>query len=166
TLRQFLRRGDVETERLDLAATVRETLPLLQHVLHTHRVELLVDDRVVPPPVAGNRVGLQQVVVNLLVNAAEAMDACGAPDRRVLLRLGRSRLGARLTVADSGPGIVPERRRDLFEPFTTTKSGGIGMGLAICRSIVEAHGGTIHARRAPWGGAVFSIELPKMEGPA
>jgi signal transduction histidine kinase/ligand-binding sensor domain-containing protein len=165
TLRQFLRRGDGESERVDLSLAVREALPLVQHVLLKHRIELVLDDRGAPP-VAGNRIALQQVVVNLVVNAAEAMDASIAPERRVWLRVGHGARGARLTVADTGTGVGSAQRRTIFEAFNTTKPGGIGMGLAICRSIVEAHGGSIDVRRAPWGGAVFSVVLPAAAEPA
>jgi signal transduction histidine kinase len=107
-------------------------------------------------------VQLQQVILNLLVNAAEAMDSTTDRDRvlRVTSDL-RERSGILITVEDSGPGMEPKNIERIFEPFYTTKPGGMGMGLAICRSIIEAHEGRLSAvpGRA-WGGLAIQISLP------
>jgi C4-dicarboxylate-specific signal transduction histidine kinase len=114
-----------------------------------------------PIPVHGDRVHLQQVVLNLLQNALEATGDRSRPDRVVRLTCRRIDHRARVTVEDSGPGLRPGEEEIVFEPFFTTKGDGMGMGLAIVRSIVEAHGGTVHAANGGQaGGALFEVTLP------
>ncbi|WP_245328879.1 sensor histidine kinase [Bradyrhizobium centrolobii] len=112
------------------------------------------------PPVRGDRIQLQQVLVNLLVNAGQAMSDQSSP-RIVTLRAGavESRSLA-ITVQDTGPGIAPRDLPRLFDAFFTTKHGGMGMGLAICRTTVEAHGGQLSVESAPGSGATFRLTLP------
>ncbi len=98
------------------------------------------------PLVQGDRVQLQQVILNLIINAVEAMSGVSEGTRELLIGTGKDALsGVLVAVQDSGPGLNPESFDRLFDPFYTTKSGGMGMGLSICRSIVEAHGGRIWA---------------------
>src|SRR5262249_19865702 len=113
------------------------------------------------PRVLGDRVQLQQVILNLIVNAVQAMSGPGS-DRREL-RISTEGVGAegvRTSVRDNGPGLVPESLPRLFEPFYTTKADGMGMGLAICRSIVEAHGGRLWATACEPRGALFQFTIP------
>ena len=113
------------------------------------------------PNVKTDRVQLQQVIVNLALNAIEAMQ--GAPTERRLLAIRTRRVDdkfAEVSVSDSGGGIAEEFRPRIFEAFVTSKSTGMGLGLAICRTIIEAHGGDIRAENAPDGGAVFRFTLP------
>ena len=112
------------------------------------------------PPIRGDRIQLQQVLVNLLINAGQAMSGQSG-SRTVMLRTGNAD-GENLviTVQDSGPGIGPDDLRRLFDPFFTTKHGGMGMGLAICRTTVEAHGGQLSAESIPGAGATFRLTLP------
>jgi two-component system sensor kinase FixL len=98
------------------------------------------------------------VLVNLVRNAAEAMAPC--PDPRVVLSTRRSGADVEIAVADTGPGLTDAVRERLFQPFVTTKEGGMGVGLSLCRSIVDAHGGRIWAESPPAGGAVFRFTLP------
>ncbi len=112
-------------------------------------------------PVDGDRVQLQQVILNLVLNAAEAMSAVGDSVRELLISTERSRTnGALVGVRDSGPGIDPERRERVFEAFYTTKSSGVGMGLSICRSFIDAHGGRLWAEANEPRGTVFQFTLP------
>ena len=109
----------------------------------------------------GNRVQLLQVLLNLTMNAFEALGAMRAESRRVVIRVEASaEQQICLSVADSGPGFLDGMVDQLFEPFFTTKTEGTGMGLAIARSIIEAHGGTLSGRNSPTGGALFTICLP------
>ena len=122
------------------------------------RVELELDPGLVPVIVDG--VQIQQVVLNLVRNAVEAMEA--AP-RRELVVATRAMPGggmAEVVVTDSGPGIAPEIAERLFQPFVTTKKTGMGLGLSICREIVEAHHGHLNVAPNPDGGAVFRLVLP------
>jgi PAS domain S-box-containing protein len=113
------------------------------------------------PTVLGDRIQLQQVMLNLILNAVEAMRATHDRSREVLVRTERYRLGGILVgIHDSGPGLKPENMDRLFNAFYTTKSGGMGMGLSICRSIIEAHGGRIWATANVTQGAVFQFTLP------
>jgi signal transduction histidine kinase len=116
------------------------------------------------PPVEGDRVQLQQVILNLILNAIEAMSGIdeGARELRISTDLDATG-GALVTVRDSGPGLDPQSVDRVFEAFFTTKSEGLGMGLAICRSIIEAHGGRLWASTNEPRGAVFQFTLP-LEG--
>jgi PAS domain S-box-containing protein len=116
-------------------------------------------------PVQGDRVQLQQVVLNLILNAVEAMSSVEAGPRELLISTEQSQPGGVLVaVRDSGPGIDPEHLERVFEAFYTTKSSGVGMGLSICRSIIEAHGGRLWADMNASRGAVFRFTLPSAEG--
>jgi signal transduction histidine kinase len=129
--------------------------------LARRRVQLVVELAGGMPPILGDAVQLQQVLVNLLMNGIDAMESV-APGER-LLRVRTSAEGerrVRLEVTDSGPGLDPQSRARLFEPFFTTKSSGLGMGLPICRSIVEAHGGYIRPVDKPGPGTTLQISLP------
>jgi two-component system sensor kinase FixL len=115
------------------------------------------------PEVTADRVQVQQVLVNLIRNGIDAMVEAGggAGEALLVVSTGRSAEGhVLISVADSGPGIAPEMAGDLFTPFVTTKTGGMGIGLSMSRSIVEAHGGRIWAEAAPEGGARFVFTLP------
>jgi signal transduction histidine kinase len=111
--------------------------------------------------VEGDRVQLQQVVLNLIMNAVDAMSSVEAGTRELLISTGKTQaIAIFVAVRDSGPGIDPEHVERVFEAFYTTKSGGVGMGLSICRSIVEAHGGRLWAEANEPRGAVFQFTLP------
>jgi len=121
------------------------------------RIETRLDEQL--RLVTGDPVQLQQVILNLIVNAEEAMR--GAEPRILTVRTNRSTAGTvRVSIEDSGPGIGESDRVRIFDPLFTTKAGGMGMGLSICRSIVENHGGKIWVEAAAARGAVFQFELP------
>jgi PAS domain S-box-containing protein len=116
------------------------------------------------PPVAGDRVQVQQVALNLVLNAVEAMNSADAGPRQLLIGTEQRQGGGVLvSVRDSGPGIDPEHVERVFEAFYSTKSGGVGMGLSICRSIINAHGGRLWADKSEPRGAVFQFTLPGAE---
>src|SRR5260370_30288139 len=115
-------------------------------------------------PVQGDRVQLQQVVLNLILNAVEAMSTVEAGPRELLISTEQSQTeGVLVSVRDSGPGIDPDHLDRVFEAFYTTKSSGVGMGLSICRSIIDAHGGQLWADMNASRGAVFQFTLPGAE---
>jgi len=164
-LRALMKKGEAKLLPLDLNALAEDVLELT----HSELVErnIAVKRRLAPglPDIRGDRVQLQQVVLNLIMNACEAMNGNGAVDRSLEVstaRDGNSRL--RLTVADHGHGIPPELLERVFEPFMTTKTDGLGLGLSICRSIVAAHDGRLWGSNNPGGGASFSVSLPVDEG--
>jgi signal transduction histidine kinase len=113
------------------------------------------------PLIQGDRVQLQQVVLNLILNAVQAMGAVADHTRELFISIRQTEPNAVcLGVRDTGPGLSPETLPGLFEPFYTTKPGGIGMGLSICRSIIEAHGGRLWATRCEPRGALFQFTIP------
>ena len=111
-------------------------------------------------PVMGDRVQLQQVLLNLVLNAAEAMGSVEEGARELLISTEEDQTGVLVAVRDSGPGIDPEHFDRVFEAFYTTKSSGTGMGLSICQSIIDAHGGKLWAEANEPRGAVFQFTLP------
>jgi signal transduction histidine kinase len=117
------------------------------------------------PAVRGDRVHLQQVLLNLLLNAIDAMTDTPPAERRIVVRTGRDGgRSVRVSISDRGPGVPPDKLPRIFDAFVTTKEHGLGLGLALARSIVEAHGGRIEAVNNPAGGATFSFVLPAADG--
>ena len=117
------------------------------------------------PRIQGDKVQLQQVILNLIINAVEAMSSVPEDSRKLLISARKDVGGVVVVVQDSGPGLSPESLDRLFDAFYTTKAGGMGMGLSICRSIVEAHGGQIWASRDVGPGATFQVTLPLTGAP-
>ena len=160
-IRAMFRNDSREKVLLDVNEVIREVIALLHSELQNHQI--LVQTELISqlPPVLADRVQLQQVVANLVANAIEAMDTVA--DRARTLRV-KSVIGepdgVLIMVEDSGPGIDPENADRIFHPFFTTKSQGTGMGLPICRSIIEAHNGHLSVRPAADRGSVFEISLP------
>lgn len=158
-MRAFLRPHPASTTQVDLSELVREMLPLVRRELRDQRVEvdLALEDGL--PGVDGVRVQLGQVVVNLVMNACEALARVDGP-RHVTIATwaGDGRVG--LSVTDNGSGPAPDVEARMFEAFVTTKPDGLGMGLAICRTIAEAHGGHVTADRPAQGGFRVELSLP------
>jgi PAS domain S-box-containing protein len=159
-MRSMLKRRDLEFEPLPVPQLVEQITSLLRNEMLTRRVTLQLDIPSYVPRVRGDRVHLQQVLINLLVNGADAMDGVGHEPRRldICARLADEQT-VTLAVRDSGPGISESHLPRLFEPFFTTKSSGMGMGLAISKAIVESHGGRIWAENNAEGGATVSFTL-------
>ncbi|HEU0217557.1 MAG TPA: PAS domain S-box protein [Stellaceae bacterium] len=158
-LREFVRKGDSARHPTPIGRLVEEAsaLALVGAKNGGARLDLRIAPQLPEPMV--DRVQIEQVVVNLVRNAIEAME--GAARRELTVTAAPSDGGGvEISVADTGPGIAPEIAQRLFQPFATTKPNGIGIGLSICRSIVEAHGGRLVAELNPAGGAVFRFTLP------
>ena len=111
-------------------------------------------------PILGDRIQLQQVILNLVVNGIDAMKETPSENRIISIRTSRVEEFAELSVSDRGPGIPEDKLEEVFEPFFTTKAEGMGMGLSIARTIIEAHDGLISAKNRDDGGASFRIRLP------
>src|SRR5712691_7639202 len=163
-VRQLAKRAPVEKSDVDLRDVVRDVLALARYESATRRVSIRTDLSQDLPSVSGDRVQLQQVLLNLVMNGMDAMNAV-EESKRVLTINGRretriSMLGALLGVQDAGTGFKPAEMDRLFQAFYTTKPHGLGMGLAICRSIIEAHGGRLWAEPNQGPGATFLFTLP------
>ena len=161
-LRQFFVKKDFTTESVDLNEATREVIALSLNELQRDRVVLqleLADDL---PPVTGDRVQLQQVILNLLLNASESMSAIDDRPRRLVLRTERDEGNrVRLAMQDEGVGIEPRDLDRVFDPFYSTKSGGMGIGLSVSRSIIENHQGRLWAAPNEGPGATFSFSIPR-----
>ena len=167
-LRDLLKNGQAAYDRLDLRASIQDIAVLVQSDAVIRNVTVTLDfTRGAPTYVRGDRVQLQQVMLNLLVNALEASDVTSGGGGRVDVGVTRRHDGvAEVIIRDSGKGLDPALEELVFEPFYTTKPGGMGMGLSIARSIVEAHGGRIRiSNGSPQGGAiaVFTLPLDRVE---
>ena len=158
-LRRFLRKEALNRERLDLNAAVREAVEIGAVGFERRGGGRIIWDLVSGlPPIEGDRTQVQQVVVNLVRNAVEAM--AGQTNQTLTISTRRRGDGVRLSIADTGPGLPPMVREAPFQPFVTTKAGGMGLGLSICREIVEAHHGHLTAAPNPKGGTMFRLTLP------
>jgi two-component system, LuxR family, sensor kinase FixL len=160
-LRAMLKKGEAKLLPLDLNEMAKETLGLAHSDLITRNVAVTTKLAPKLPPVYGDRVQLQQVLLNLIFNACEAMSARQVWERRLTVATVRDgAAGVRVSVADRGTGIPADELERVFAPFFTTKEHGLGLGLSICRSIVVAHGGRLWASNNQDRGATFHLTLP------
>lgn len=164
-LRALLKRGDRQSAPQDINEIVTDVLQFATPELVARRVTVEIDLAPSLPIILGDRIQLQQVLLNLVLNGCEAMIDLEAPARR--LTITTSKNGEDLVetrVSDHGTGIESSTLERIFEPFVTTKQSGLGLGLSICRSIITAHGGRIWAHNNPDGGATFGFAIPGNEG--
>jgi len=164
-VRAMFKKGSNAKAAINLNNLINTVLALLHLDLQKAgvRVEAQLDEQL--PTVIGDAVQLQQVILNLVVNAADAMRT--VQPRVLKIQTSRSVAGTvRIAIEDSGPGISDADRARIFDPLFTTKAGGMGMGLSICRSIIEDHGGKIWVSAAARRGAIFQFELPMEAGKA
>lgn len=151
---------------VDFNKVVEEALLFVRHELDARAIQLSIELGAHLPRVRGDRVQLQQVVVNLLVNAIQALSSGGTAEARIdIVTASGAKDEVAVAIRDNGPGIAPEHLGSIFGSFFTTKKDGIGIGLAICQSIIAAHGGAISAASRPGGGASFRFTLPGAAAP-
>jgi signal transduction histidine kinase len=163
-IREHIKKAPPRKQRFDLNEAIDEVIGLARSAIAKNAVSVQTRLTEGLPAVQGDRVQLQQVVLNLILNAVEAMSAVDEGVRELLLSTERSETcGVLVAVRDSGPGIDTERRQHVFDAFYTTKSSGVGMGLSICRSIIGAHGGRLWVDENEPRGAVFQFTLPIAE---
>jgi signal transduction histidine kinase len=160
-IRALSKKGAFESVRFNINQAIDDVIAVIRREINVHGVSLRPDLGASLPPVDGDRVQLQQVVMNLLMNGIQAMSAVTGRPRELTIR-SREHGSDQILVAveDSGTGIEPENVDRLFNAFFTTKPDGIGMGLSICRSIIERHGGRIWATRNSGVGSTFQFTLP------
>ena len=162
-IREQIKKAPPRKQRCDLNGAINEVIGLTRSMIVRNGVSVQTQLADALLPVQGDRVQLQQVVLNLILNAVEAMGSVEAGARELLIRTEHDDAGVLVVVRDSGPGIDPTHLKRVFEPFYTTKSGGTGMGLSICRSIIDAHGGRLWAEANRPRGTVFQFTLPNAE---
>ena len=160
-LRAFIRKDERHRSAVDINAVVRDVVNLVRSAAIIRNVSVDVDLEPGLPPVFGDRVQLQQVLVNLLMNALDAVGS--AIERRVLVTTRKAGPAIHLSVKDSGGGIPADDLARIFDRFYTTKATGLGMGLSIARSLIEAHDGRLWAENNEDGGATFTLRVPVME---
>jgi signal transduction histidine kinase len=159
-MRSLLKKAPFELKNIDLNEVARETVEFLSSLAVGRKVELA---SVIAPdalPILGDRIQLQQVILNLVVNGIDAMRDMRSEDRIISIRTWRVENLAELSVSDRGAGIPEDKLKEIFEPFFTSKAEGMGMGLSIARTIVDAHRGQISAENPRDGGAMFKIRIP------
>jgi signal transduction histidine kinase len=161
-MRSLFKKSGTAKDRLDLNEAIEEAVTLTQSELRRNSLALRTELAADLPPVMGDRVQLQQVVVNLILNAIEAMARVEGRARDLLITTQRGQGDEiRVAVRDSGIGLDPLNVERIFDPFHTTKPGGLGMGLSISRSIVKSHGGRLWAESNDGPGATFQFTLLK-----
>jgi C4-dicarboxylate-specific signal transduction histidine kinase len=159
-IRALLRKQITEMVELDINETIQEVVSLLGNEASRHRILMRTELAAGLPRVRGDRVQIQQVMVNLIMNAVDATRAMSDGPREILIRSAKDGECVVVSVEDSGTGLTSEQMERIFEPFFTTKAQGIGMGLSISRSIVESHSGKLSASRRTPRGAKFEFTLP------
>jgi two-component system sensor kinase FixL len=160
-LRKFIRKQEIETQSLDVNRVVDDVLSLIEVDAHSEGIPVHVRAGTGLPAVRADAVQLQQVLLNLTRNSVDAMRGGPGKERGVVIATERSSSGGvRITVTDHGHGVAPQIGDNIFHPFVTTKRDGLGVGLAISRTIVQSYGGSLSYSDNPAGGAVFTIELP------
>jgi C4-dicarboxylate-specific signal transduction histidine kinase len=161
-IRSFGKKASPQKDWMDINHTIRDVIALARSEGERNRVALETElSDAVQPLIFADRTQLQQLILNLIINTVEAMSEMSGGPRQLLIRTDTNESGG-IVVAmrDSGPGLKPEDLHRLFTPFYTTKPQGMGMGLAICRSIIDAHGGRLRATANHDRGATFQFTLP------
>jgi signal transduction histidine kinase len=159
-LRSLLKRYPPEFNDVDFNDPVRDAVEFLSVLANSRSVDLSSSIAAIPLPVKGNRIQLEQVMLNLIINAMDAMSRLPGDQRKLMIATKRMEDFADVSVSDSGPGIPPDKLNDIFTPFFSTKEKGMGIGLSIARTIVEAHRGCLWAENQAGRGAVFHVRLP------
>jgi C4-dicarboxylate-specific signal transduction histidine kinase len=162
-IRALVKKAPVQKERLDINQAILEVVALPHREVQRKGVTLETQLQPALPPVLRDRIQLQQVVLNFILNAVDATSGVDAYRRNVVISTAKDSSGAIVAVRDSRVGLDTGSDDHLFQPFYTTKASGMGMGLSICRSIVEAHGGRVVASRNVDAGATFQFTLPAQQ---
>jgi signal transduction histidine kinase len=159
-MRSLLKKAPFELKNFDLNDLIGETLGVLSALAVGRKVELTSSITPDALPILGDRIQIQQVILNLVMNGIDAMKDTPSENRIISIRTSRVENLAELSVSDRGSSIPEDKLKEVFEPFFTSKAEGMGMGLSIARTIIEAHQGQIWAKNRDHGGASFRIRLP------
>jgi signal transduction histidine kinase len=159
-MRSFARRGELSTTPMKPHDCIADAVTLVEHEAYRQKTRIAIDVPAHLPPIIGDRTQIQQVIVNIAYNAIQAMQAAKSPERRIAIAAAADGADAvTFTVTDSGPGIPDDVLPRIFDPFFSTKQEGMGLGLSICKTIVEEHGGRLWAANGR-NGAALSFSLP------
>ncbi len=164
--RTMLRSHQLDKKPIDLHGVIKESLAFVAHDMASRQVKATVHLSSTPCVISGDRVLLQQVLVNLVMNAMDAVAETPPARRHLTISSDVRAADVDVSVRDTGPGVPADILDTLFTPFVTTKAHGLGIGLTIARSIAGAHGGTIVARNNPEGGATFTVTLRRSRSSA
>jgi C4-dicarboxylate-specific signal transduction histidine kinase len=159
-MRSLLKKGETHRERLELNGIIGNVIKLVEGHVAARRISLVTELTPTADAVLGDRVQVQQVALNLLMNAFDAVQMCEIANCQVRLRTSRRDTTAVIEVSDCGAGLTDEALARIFEPFQTSKREGLGLGLWICRQIMTGHGGTLSAVRNADGGMTFAAAFP------
>lgn len=160
SMRAMLSKGEIKREMFDVKQAFDEVITILHNELDAQSVRVAIDVSAELPQIEASRVEIQQVLMNLLLNAVRAMESKPVEQHQIQMLARYEHNNIIITVIDQGSGINPDDIPNLFTAFYSTKAAGMGMGLAICKRIIEAHGGNIFARNRPQGGSIFEFILP------
>jgi signal transduction histidine kinase len=164
-IRDLIKKAPPRKDRVELNGAIREVIEITRSEAVKNGVSMQTELADGLPLIQGDRVQLQQVMLDLIVNAVEATSGVSGESRELLISTRKTETGGvRVAVRASGPGLTPAALEHLFEPFYTTKPSGLGLGLSICRSIIEAHGGRLWASANVPRGAVFQFTVPEHPG--
>jgi C4-dicarboxylate-specific signal transduction histidine kinase len=164
-IRELIKKAPPRKDRVDINEAIAEVIEITRGEALKNGASVQTALGEALPLIEGDRVQLQQVVLNLIVNAVQAMCAVAEGSRELFITTARAEPNAVLVaLKDSGPGLTRASRENLFAPFYTTKPGGLGLGLSICRSIIEAHGGRLWASANEPRGAIFQFTVPAQSG--
>ena len=164
-IRDLIKKAPPQMDSVDMNEAVREVIELTRSAAAKAGISIKLELADGLPPIRGDRVQLQQVALNLIVNAVQAMEAVADGERDLVVATAPAEpIGVIVTVKDSGPGLDKGAIERVFESFYTTKPSGLGVGLSICRSIIEAHGGRLWASTNAPRGAIFQFTVPAVKG--
>jgi len=160
SMRAMLRKGEIKREQFDIKKAIDEVVTMLHNELDAQSIRVEIELPTDLPLISAGRVEIQQVLMNIILNAARAMQSTPTEQRAISIQACKDEANITLLITDRGSGIDPSDLPNIFTAFYSTKSANMGMGLAICKRIIEAHGGKICAENNPLGGAVFTFTLP------
>jgi two-component system, LuxR family, sensor kinase FixL len=164
-MRTLIKKGEYNPEELQANELIQEVIKLMRYDLMAHKVRVVTELAAALPPIRGDRVQLQQVLINLLLNAIDAMSQQAESGRRITLRTENAeQTFIQISVADTGTGVQSGAEEQIFQPYYSTKANGLGLGLSLSRTILLAHGGRLWSENGAFGGAIFYLTVPEFRG--
>jgi two-component system sensor kinase FixL len=164
-MRTLMKKGEFDPEELQANELIREVTKLMRYDLMAHKVRVVTEMAAALPPVRGDRIQLQQVLINLVLNAIDAMSQQAESSRSITMRtVAAEQNFIQISVADTGTGVQPGAEEQIFQPYYSTKPNGLGLGLSLSRTILLAHGGRLWSENGGFGGAIFYLTIPEFRG--